>query len=101
MACTPQYLPNVISTGATCASNVLVDATLAQCVAMRGTGGGGAPFWNNEADVGSTVSLPDWPIGCFLYNGGGGALRLYYNTHAGSTANDYRAYDGCGCAAVL
>jgi hypothetical protein len=100
MSCTPQYLSNVLSTGATCASNALLDATLAQCVAMRGTGGGGAPFWHNEADVGSTVSLPDWPTGCFLYNGGGGALRLYYNTHAGSSTNDYRSYDGCGCAAV-
>ena len=101
MACTPQYLTSFLSTGATCASNGLLDATLAQCVALRGTSGGGAPFWNNEADIGSTSSLANWPQGCFVYNGGGGNLRLYYNVATNwGTTNDYRTQDGCGCAAV-
>ena len=100
MSCTPQYLSALLNTGSTCATNGLLDATLAQCVAMRGIDGGGAPFWNNEANVGSTSSLANWPCGCFLYQAGN-ARRLYYNVDAAcGTGNDYRSYDGCGCAAV-
>ena len=60
MACTPQYLSNVLSTGATCASNVLVDATLAQCVAMRGTSGGEAHFWRMDF---YPLTVPNGPEG--------------------------------------
>ena len=99
MSCTPSILNNAfLSTGNTCASQGLQDATFDQCVALRGTFGGGAPFWFNEADLTDTVSIPDYPTGCFYSDGGGGNSRLYWNTHAGSSSNDYRAYDGCGCA---
>ena len=102
MSCTPQLLNGAtLSTGNTCTSQGLLDATLQQCVDLRGAIDGTVPFWHNEANVGSTSSLSGWPCGCFYYNGGGGAHRLYYNVAADcGTANDYRAYDGCGCAAV-
>ena len=99
MSCTPSILSNAfLSTGNTCASQGLQDATFDQCVALRGTFGYGAPFWHNEADLTSTVSIPDYPTGCFYSDGGGGNRRLYWNTHAGSSSNDYRTYDACGCA---
>jgi len=101
MACTPSILNNAyLVTGNTCASQGLQDATFDQCVALRGTWGGGAPFWHNEADLTATVTLSAYPTGCFYYDGGGGNSRLYWNTHAGNTNNDYRTYDGCGCAAA-
>ena len=64
-----------LNTGNTCASQGLQDATLTECVALRGAIDGTAPFWHNEADVGSTLALSGWPCGCFYYNGGGGAHR--------------------------
>ena len=103
MSCTPQIiLAGTLNTaGNTCAGYSLLDATLAECVALRGSIGGGAPFWNNEASVGSTSDLANWPCGCFYYDGGGGSSRLYYNvaTDCGS-GNDYRTHDGCGCSSI-
>ena len=65
-----------LSTGNTCASQGLLDATLAECVQLRGAIDGIAPFWHNEANVGSTSDLGNWPCGCFYYNGGGGAHNV-------------------------
>ena len=104
MSCTPQIiLAGTLNTaGNDCAGYSLLDATLAECVALRGAIDGTAPFWQDEANVGETSSIADWPCGCFYYNGGGGSHRLYYNvaTNCG-TGNDYRTHDGCGCSSIV
>ena len=96
MSCTPQILSVTHDQpGGTCAALNLQDATLAQCQALVGTWGAGAPFWHTS-DLNAGVSLSTYPFGCWLYPS---TSRLYWNSNTGNDgSNDHVVRDVCGCA---
>ena len=96
MSCTPQILSVTHDQpSGTCAALNLQDATLAQCQALVGSWGAGAPFWHTS-NLNAGVSLSTYPFGCWLYPS---TSRLYWNSNTGNDgSNDHVVRDVCGCA---